>query len=132
MVFMALSDQEGCGHKQSQKLRRGNGQPDTINTEENRKYKYHTKLEDQSPQEGNNGGDQAVIQCREEGGAEDIETVDQEGHAEQTESGIGHLEQLLVVAHENPCQRGGDDLRKNGQRNTADTHQGEALAEKIL
>ena len=72
------------------------------------------------------------IQCRKEGGAEDIEAVDQEGDAEQAEAGKGHLEQFFIIANENPGNRGGDDLCCNGQNNAADAHQSEAFAEQIL
>ena len=92
MILLSFPDEEGYSDKQSQQLCSGNGQPDSVDAEKDRKYKYNSKLEYQCPQEGDNCGDQSVIQCRKEGRTENIEDVDQEGNAEQTEAGIGHLE----------------------------------------
>lgn len=132
MIFTTFPDQEGHSDEQSQQLCGGNGQPDTVNAQKDRKYKYNPKLEYQCPQEGDNSGDQSVVQCRKKGGTIDIEAVDQEGHTEQAEAGIGHPEQLFVVADKNTGDRRGDDLRRNGQKNAADAHQREAFAEYIL
>ena len=92
MVFLSFQDQEGHCHKKRQQLCGGNGQPDSVDAEKDRKYKYNSKLEYQCPQEGDNRGDQSVVQCRKEGRTENIEAVDQESDAEQAEAGIGHLE----------------------------------------
>ena len=92
MILLSFPDEEGYSDKQSQQLCSGNGQPDSVDAEKDRKYKYNSKLEYQCPQEGDNCGDQSVIQCRKEGRTENIEAVDQEGNAEQTEAGIVHLE----------------------------------------
>ena len=92
MILLSFPDQEGHSDKQGQQLCGGNRQPDAVNAEKDRKYKYNPELEYQCPQEGDNCGDQSVVQCRKEGRTEDIEAVDQEGDAEQAEAGIGHLE----------------------------------------
>lgn len=92
MILLSFPDQEGHSDKQGQQLCGGNRQPDAVNTEKDRKYKYNPELEYQCPQEGDNRRDQSVVQCRKEGGAIDIEAVDQEGDTEQVEAGIGHLE----------------------------------------
>ena len=92
MILLSFTDEEGYSDKQSQQLCSGNGQPDSVDAEKDRKYKYNSKLEYQCPQEGDNCGDQSVVQRRKEGRTENIEAVDQEGNAEQAEAGIGHLE----------------------------------------
>lgn len=132
MIFTTFPDQEGHSDKQSQQLCGGNRQPDTVNAQKDRKYKYNPKLEYQRPQEGDNRGEKSVVQCRKEGGSKDIESIDQEGDAEQAEAGISHPEQLFIVADKNTGNRRGDKLCRNRQKNAADTHQREAFAEYIL
>ena len=51
MVFLSFPDEEGYSDKQSQQFCGGNGQPDSIDAEKDRKYKYNPKLEYQCPQE---------------------------------------------------------------------------------
>lgn len=132
MIFTTFPDQEGHSDKQSQQLCGGNRQPDTVNAQKDRKYKYNPKLEYQRPQEGDNRGEKSVVQCRKEGGSKDIESIDQEGDAEQAEAGIGHPEQLIIVSNEDTGNRGGDKLCGDGQNDTANAYQGETFAEKIL
>ena len=67
MVFTALFNKKCRSDEKCQKLCNGNGQPDAGDAEENRKDKYHGKLEHQGSQEGDHGRDQSVVQRREEG-----------------------------------------------------------------
>ena len=105
MVFTELFNNKCRSEEKCQKLCNGNGQPDAGDAEENRKDKYHGKLEHQGSQEGDHGRDQSVVQRREEGRTKYIEAVDQEGYTEQTETVACHLKKLRIVSNEDPCDR---------------------------
>ena len=105
MVFTALFNKKCRSDEKCQKLSNGNGQPDAGDAEENRKDKYHGKLEHQGSQEGDHGRDQSVVQRREEGRTKYIEAVDQEGYSEQMETVACHLKKLRIVSNEDPCDR---------------------------
>ena len=105
MIFTAHFNKKCRGDEKCQKLCNGNGQPDAGDTEENRKDKYHGKLEHQGSQEGDHGRDQSVVQRREEGRTKYIEAVDQEGYTEQTETVACHLKKLRIVSNEDLCDR---------------------------
>ena len=62
MVFTALFNKKCRSDEKCQKLCNGNGQPDAGDAEENRKDKYHGKLEHQGSQKGDHGRDQSVVQ----------------------------------------------------------------------
>ena len=132
MVFIPLQVQEHERDEEGKYLRHGDGPPDTVHIQQQGKNEDGGGLEYQRAQEGNGGGDRAVVQCGEEAGDEDVEAGQQEGPGEQAESMGCQLKKPGVVAYEEAGQRRGQQAGGNGQQDTAGGHEQRALAKKAL
>lgn len=66
VVLFFLGKKEGHRHAQRQKLRNGDGTPDSVDAEPYREQRYCSNLKQQGTQEGDRCGDTAVVQRRKE------------------------------------------------------------------
>ena len=73
MVPLAVLEHEEGRQGDGADLRRHHAPPDAVQLKEQGQQQNRADLEHQGPQEGDQGGDQAVVQCGKEGGAEDAE-----------------------------------------------------------
>ena len=117
MILLSFPDEEGYSDKQSQQLCSGNGQPDSVDAEKERKYKYNSKLEYQCPQEGDNCGDQSVVQCRKEGRTENIKAAQKEGNRIKAKSSHSHGIKLCIIADKKPRKHAGKQHTYRTQHN---------------
>ena len=104
MVGPPLAPEEEQGQQEGEDLRRGNGPPDAVHIQQQRQDQHGAGLEHHSPQEGDNGGGEAVVEGRKEGGGEDVEARQQEGEGEEPEGVGGEGEERRVISHEEAGQ----------------------------
>ena len=92
MVFFAEFDETASREDQRGQLRCHHRPPDAVQSPNKRKQENRRDLAETSPDEGNDGGNEAVIKSREHGTAEHIESAEQEGQSIDPEAPDGHVE----------------------------------------
>ena len=100
MEHLVLGKEHGGAHGQSRQLGGGDGQPDAIDAQQHRQQENGNHLKRQRAQKGDQCAGHAVAQRREEGGAVDVETHEEEVQGVDAEGVAGQCQQLGVVAHE--------------------------------
>ena len=75
---MAANPEGNC-HEKCQQLGDGNGKPDAIRAEPQGQDDNGDKFENNGLEQGNDGGNEAVVQCREKCGTIHTEAVQKEG-----------------------------------------------------
>ena len=66
MIFLSLQDKEQNRHSQREKLGGGDGEPDAVQPEDRGEHQHDDHLKHERAQEGDHGGNHAVIQSCEE------------------------------------------------------------------
>ena len=92
MVFFAEFDEANCGQHQRGQLRRHHRPPDAVQSPNKGQQHHGRDLADECPDEGDHGGNEAVIKSREHGTGEHIEAAEQEGQGIDPEAPDGHVE----------------------------------------
>ena len=86
---------------QRRQFRCHDGPPDAVQAKEQGQNQYRRDLADQGSDKGDHRGDQAVIQRRKQGAAEDIKAAQQERQGIDQEAPHRHFQQNHIIAHEN-------------------------------
>ena len=132
MVGPPLAPEEEQGQQEGEDLRRGNGPPDAVHIQQQRQDQHGAGLEHHGPQEGDNGGSEAVVEGRKEGGGEDVEARQQEGEGEEPEGVGGEGEERRVISHKEPGQGLRQHNGRQGQHHAGHPHEQGALPQHIL
>ena len=95
--FPLLCAQEDCAQEDGHELCGDHGDPDAVDSPDQREQQDGGALKDQRAQEGDQRRGQAVVQHGLEAGGEDAEAHEAEGQRKDPEAGHGQLQQLRVV-----------------------------------
>ena len=85
MIFFAAGDPEGNCHEKCQQLGDGNGKPDTVRAEPQRKYYNGDDLKNNGLEERDYGRDEAIVQCRKKRRAVYAKAVQEERKGKESE-----------------------------------------------
>ena len=85
MIFFAAGDPEGNCHEKCQQLGDGNGKPDTVRTEPQRKYYNGDDFKNNGLEKRNHRRNESVVQCREKRRAVHAESVQEEREGKESE-----------------------------------------------
>ena len=85
MIFFAAGDPEGNCHEKCQQLGDGNGKPDTVRAEPQRKCYNGDDLKNNGLEERNHRGNESVVQRRKKCRAVHTETVQEERKGKESE-----------------------------------------------
>ena len=129
-VFLLLQSEEGRAQQNRHGVRCGNGDPDTVDSPDQGQNQNRAYLKYQRPQEGNQGGSQAVAEGGKEAGEKHGKAHKQEGDCENTETGDGKGRQLRVVTHEEMPKGHSQHLSCRQHSDTEGTDQNQALSQQ--
>ena len=99
VAFPVDHQKEGRGQR-GKGVRRGNGDPDAVQPPEERKQQDGGDLKNHGAQKRDDGGNGAVVQCREERGTVDRDRAEQETEGENQKAMQGQFQQGAVIPHE--------------------------------
>ena len=85
MIFFAAGYPEGNCHEKCQQLGDGNGKPDAVRAEPQRKRYNGDDLKNNGLEERNYGRDETVVQCRKKRRAVHAETVQEKRKGKESE-----------------------------------------------
>lgn len=99
MIFLPLEYQKQDSNYNGCCFCCRNRDPDAVQAQEQGQEQYGQDLENQRPQERNQGGSKAVSQGGKKGGAEDGESCKQERKGEEEEAPQCHFQKRLIISY---------------------------------
>ena len=127
-----LADKHGHTDRQRGQFRKGDRQPDAVDVQDGGQDQHGGDLEHQSAQEGDQRTGHAIAQRREEGGRIHVEAHDEEAQRVQPEGAGGQLQQLRVIAHEDPGDERNDEHGSQGHGHGHHRDEPQALLVKVV
>ena len=131
-VTTAESHQEHHRHHGGQQVGRHHGKPDARQTKNQGQHQNCRHLEHQGPQEGDEGGDQAIVQGGKKAGTPNIDARKDKAKKADAAPPQSHLHELGVIAGKQGHQRHGKNLAERNQNHAASNHQHKSLSEHIV
>lgn len=131
-VFLTVRQDEAQADKQCAGFGGEGCQPQAVDAQNGRYHKDGGNLQNQRPQEGNGGGDRAVVQGREHRGGEDIQSHTEECRTVEPEGMDRQFIESRVIPHKEPGKRPGQKKCPHAHSNAGNHHERNAFAEHIL
>ena len=89
-------------------------------------------MKNERAEEGNNGGGEAIVECRKKGRTEDGKACKEEGESVELKSVYRHVQQYGVIGYEDLSNGGGKKLRDNKHCHRRNSHDNGAFLQQSL
>ena len=132
MVFFSKRQPEENRDKESGRFGDGYGEPDSVGAEIYGKQKNGDDFENDRLQDGNDGGNEPVVQCGKESGAVNTEAAEEKREGKQAEAAHGQLIKKAVIADEEAGQQRSAQKCRAHEEKTGGGKNNDALFENIL